>query len=106
MAALRRLLGPVLVLVMDNGRSGRLGAVAGADCRRLVGLSSESFDTAEDGEAATPPGSVGGVVRDRLNAAMNLNAVGGCSTVRGGCEPSRLVLEVCSTNATSDKATF
>jgi hypothetical protein len=102
-AALRRLLGPVLVLVIDNGRSGRLRAVAGADCRRLVGLSSESFDTAEDGEAATPPGSVGGEVRDRLKAAMNLNAVGGCSTVREGCEPSRLVW---STNATSDKATF
>lgn len=93
------------MLATDNGRSGRLATVAeaGADSRRLAGLSPVSFN----GEGARLPGSFNGVVRVRLNAAaMNFNAVGGRSTVRDGCEPSRLVLDVCSTNATSDKATF
>ena len=48
------------------------------------------------------------LVRERLKADMNLNAVGGCSI--GAPRPgergmSRLVLE-CSTNGTSDIATF
>lgn len=53
------------------------------------------------------PGSEVRLVRDRLKAAMSLNAVRGCSAMGdpGGWDPSRLVLELCSTNATSESVT-
>jgi len=95
-AALRKLLSPVLVLFMDRGRSCRLSRTAG----RLRSISSP----------LAPPGGVDEItdsgdrlLRERLKAAMNLTADSGESARGGGV--SMLVLE-CSTNGTSDIETF
>ena len=102
-AALCKLLSPVLVLVMDRGRSCRLIRTAG----RLRSFSSP----------LAPPGDVNEVIesgdkllRERLKAAINLKAVGECSVESGftgvwGRGDSVLVTE-CSTNGTSDIVTF
>ena len=75
-AALRKLLSPVLVLVMDRGRSRRLNRTAG----RLRSFSSP----------LAPPGGVDEVtdsgdrlLRERLKAAINLTAVRGYSGESG-----------------------
>ena len=75
-AALRKLLSPVLVLVKDRGRSCRLNRTAG----RLRSFSSP----------LTPPGGVDEVtesgdrlLRERLKAAINLKAVRGYSEESG-----------------------
>jgi len=100
-AALRKLLSPVLVLVMDRGRSCRL--------RRMVGrLRSFSSPLAPGGVDEVTDSGVR-LLRERLKAAINLKAGGGYSGesadtgVWGGV--SMPVLE-CSTNGTSDMATF
>lgn len=102
-AALRKLLSPVLVLVMDRGRSCRLIRTAG----RLRSFSSP----------LAPPGGVDEVtksgdklLRERLKAAINLKAVGEYSGQSGftsvsGRGDSILVTE-CSMNGTSDIVTL
>lgn len=96
-AALRKLLSPVLVLVMDRGRSCRLIRTAGR--RRSIS------------SLLAPPGGVTDkLLRERLKAAINLKAVGGYSGQSGftgvwGRGDSILVTE-CSTNGTSDIVTF
>lgn len=100
--ALRRLLNPVLVLVMDRARSCRLIRTAG----RLRSFSSP----------LAPPGGVdevnesGDKLRERLKAVINLKVVGESSVESGftgvwGRGDSMLVTE-CSTNGTSDIVTF
>lgn len=78
-AALRRLLSPVLSLVIDSGRSGRFCSTAGR--LRAGGTSAASLGGGgvadDDGETTGAAGSGVRLVRERLNAAMNLKAVGG-----------------------------
>jgi hypothetical protein len=99
-AALRKLLGPVLVLVRDRGRSCRLIRTAGR-------LRSFSSPLAPPRDEVTESGDR---LRERLKAAINLKAVGEYSGDSGftgdwGRGDSMLVTE-CSTNGTSDIVTF
>lgn len=102
-AALRKLLKPVLVLVMDRGRSCRLGKTLECLCPF-----SSPFDGAPGGvdEVAA---SGDKLLQERLKAAINLKGVGECSRESGfddrGEGISMLVLE-CSTNGISDRAAF
>ena len=100
--ALRKLLGPVLVLVMDRGRSCRLIRTAGR-------LRSFSSPLASPGDLDDVTES-GDKLRERLKAAINLKAVGEYSGESGftgvwGRGDSILVAE-CSTNGISDIVTF
>lgn len=101
-AALRKLLNPVLVLVKDRGRSCRFIRTAG----RLRSFSSPLAPGGVD--EVTESGDK--LLRERLKADINLKAVGEYSgqsgfTVVWGREDSMPVTE-CSTNGTSDIVTF
>jgi hypothetical protein len=100
--ALRKLLGPVLVLFMDRGRSRRLIRTAG----RLRSFSSPLAPLERVDEVAES----GDKLRERLRAAINLKEVGECSEESGftgvwGREDSVLV-DKCPTNGTSEIVRF
>ena len=95
-AALRKLLRPVLVLVTDRGRSCRL--------RRSVGRLRSFSSPLAPGGVDEIADSGDRLLRERLKAAINLKAVRGYSGESGVWGGG--VSMLCSTNGTSDMATF